>query len=261
MMTNGIFPPSLTLTGSSQATNDVHASTTTPAPNLMPFSIDYTGPANVDGYLVVHDDGSDSQYSHFRGRRIYNTRLALPNGWHGDVYRVQHDQTVHGAVEQGESSQRISEAQSAALAAEKASLLRHKKRRRLAHAARTDSKPAKAVMASFSMDDDDDEEGEGERVPESDDEQETQWSDDGPLEDEEEVRASSSESMPSAQPNAFSTVAPLSGLATTLSPHKLNVSPFTHLNVWSPDGPLDMGDEELVKVLGEWNKLRTLVSL
>lgn len=183
---------------------------------------------------------------------MYNTPLTLPENWQGNVYSIRRNQQL---AESGSATA----LQSKSDTAERAQLLREKKRRRLDV---KKSVPKKAAMNSFSMDDEDDEDEDLGAVDGQDDDGDDgdDDNDDGSVadsyynEDDDER-----ESQPISPP-------PPPGTSSTQNPHHATTTltatrtPFTSLNVWNPDGPLDMGDEELVKVLGEWNQIRALVS-
>ncbi|PWN19956.1 hypothetical protein BCV69DRAFT_283489 [Microstroma glucosiphilum] len=325
MASSSLFPPPLTLhfappAGSSISSGSGEEPIDQP-PNLMPFSIEYTGPANVDGYLVSHQaakktssssaTSSSSQhqqhahsslagpsgvdipqeevYTHFRGRRLWRTTLPLPADWSGRVCLLQRErprdapvgartgssQTAMGEgadTVAGEVARRRLEQEEAAEREE----MRRKKRRLNAAAAASSSSgrngPAvkkPAAMATFSMDDDEDEvedEDEGDmnggaglsEEEEADvydlrDEEDPHDDDDHPQEDD-----FLPQDLPTAPSDTRSTAPPLPQSVTTTS--LLPSSRFSTIHIWSPDGKLDAGDEELVKVLGEWRSINTLVS-
>ena len=72
--------------------------------HLMPFSIDFNGPAPVQTYFVTHPvhDPSDDPTSHneneltasFRGRRIHAIKMPLPKNYRLDFFRVEEDKST-----------------------------------------------------------------------------------------------------------------------------------------------------------------------
>lgn len=209
--------------------------------NLMPFSIDYDGPAPIDAFLVQRraDPSSsssgggesvtgesvrDSFMSAFRGRAMQSTPLALPKGYVAKVACVA--QVVErssggggsgggGAVAVGSG---VDEAE------------REKKRRRTA-------KQPPARQQKFSMDSDDDDD------------------------DVHSIHAASPPPPQSTetQPAAGSTP-PRAGATIHITPIA-QVHP-NHLTVWGPDGPIDKGDDAFFRTIGEWyNVVVPLVSL
>lgn len=294
-------------------------------PNLMPFSIEYTGPANVDGYLVSHQANAYSSsssshqnahaslsgplsksggearqeevYTHFRGRRLWRTTLPLPPGWSGRVCLLQRERprdapvgvgvrdgtsqaaTTGGAESgAGEVTRRRLEEEEEAEREE----MRRKKRRLNAAAAADGSARNAAVakkpaaMAAFSMDDDEEEEeqegaGGGAGLSEEEDVYDVREEDVedpyiDPLHDEDHDKGFPQkgdflprEDIPTDPLSSRSTAPPLPQAPTTTS--LLPSSRFSSIHIWSPDGKLDAGDEELVKVLGEWRSINALVSV
>lgn len=240
-----LLPPSLVISPRDEAQNASTSQSKATPPNLMPFDIDYTGPANVDGYLVTHTDSKDVTYSHFRGRRIYNTEVKLPDHWIGNVYSVRRDQSLDLPESSSAAQERQDKERQRIL------LQQQRKKRKLDARPTSEAKP-KAVMTSFSMDDDDEEdENEGSQDQPAGEEEYDEDDDDQQYPDD--LQSPQLEDSASPVPEAKLPVK-----TTTLTP--IFPEPFRHINIWNPDGPLDMGDDELVKVLSEWNAVRDLVS-
>lgn len=269
-----LLPPPLVLQPLEEARSSYSSST----PNLMPFSIEYTGPANVDGYLIQHTPQGQQQstasssssssastevYTHFRGRRLWKTRLALPEGWIGATYLVQKDAVNALAgeeVENGSQNGTTDGTNGNGLDEYERDELKRKKRRLAAAgssngvARASAAKPA-ATMASFSMDDDEEDQA-GEDGDEYNDEEqaydgeEQAYLSEGSIEEEVYPREAAAASRKAA---------PQPKIITSLSP--LPYSAFEEIDIWNPDGKLDLGDEELIKVFGEWRGIARLVSL
>ncbi|CAO1618316.1 unnamed protein product [Parajaminaea phylloscopi] len=276
-------------------------------PNLMPFSIEYTGPANVDGYLFTsgngfeidsagHSGGRKSstavmgspqghkpaqnhgkpEYSHFRGRRLYNTVLDLPEGYVGLVCSLDKNVApktlLQGASPENGGTLGAGAGSSAAGPNEVASgsgvstqervrLLERKQKRKEAAA----GAPKRAAMAAFSMDDDDSED------------------DAGPVGDEDEDAYPSAGETPEPGSGGFngdysvgtpemaggtpvaagqsSSDAHQQGPVNALRPVSRGdqTAQFHALNVWNPDGPLDQGDDDFVKTFREYVSLSAVL--
>lgn len=331
-----LFPPPLVLSSAaneSEASTSSSSSSSSPSfgsrPNLMPFHIEYTGPANVDGYLVMHDaarfasdqdarvplqadssakksggngndEGKESDLlSHFRGRRMYATKVDLPPGWIGLTCTLRQDVQSSTASDAGPSGTRGAASTSAALLSggddsqqsqanprldeqegQELQRRRQAKRRKLAAkasaAAEAKKKKKPAAMASFSMDDDDDEEQEeyneeaGVADAHSYDglaDDADNYGEDGGSDDEGRALHSdhshAEDDHDGAQVKGFEPVQTQPSTITSLqacSSSSSSSGMWDAVNIWNPDGPLDVGDEEFIKVLGEMRSVSDLVS-
>ncbi|KAG9122416.1 hypothetical protein FRC07_001212 [Ceratobasidium sp. 392] len=65
--------------------------TTTTTPQLLPFHVEYDGPAPVDTYFRVEKDKEGNTIAAFRGRMMYGVDLALPDGYAGAVLQTGED--------------------------------------------------------------------------------------------------------------------------------------------------------------------------
>lgn len=239
-----LLPPPVEISFSS-------TSSETPLPdctaNLMPFSIDYDGPAPIDSFLVLRPasasdsdvtDGSQSFISAFRGRAIQSIPLPLPAGYKAKLITVS--QVAASAEPAAESSSR----DTAAVQEEQAEAKeREAKRQRLAKPPQTQQR--------FSMDSDDDED---------DDDERNRFS----------QEASSEPPQPSASlPNGAET--PKSSrdearISKEAGP-KIRIAPIAEvsgdeLRLWGADGPIDKGDDSFVRTIAEWySVVSPLVSL
>lgn len=336
-----LFPPPLVLSSAPNASvapaSSSSSSSSSPSsgsrPNLMPFHIEYTGPGNVDGYLVMHDaarfasdqdarvplqadssakksggngndEGKESDLlSHFRGRRMYATKVDLPPGWIGLTCTLRQDVQSSTASDAGPSGYRGAASTSAALLSggddsqrshadprldeeERQELQRRRqaKRRKLAAKANAAAEAKKkkkkpAAMASFSMDDDDDEEQEQEGYDEeagvadadsydglADDAD--KYGEDGASDDDGRAlhsgHSNAGDSHDAVQAEGLlepvqtqpSTITSLQACSSSSS----SSGTWDAVNIWNPDGPLDVGDEEFIKVLGEMRSVSDLVS-
>ncbi|GAK67249.1 uncharacterized protein PAN0_017d5476 [Moesziomyces antarcticus] len=203
-------------------------------PNLMPFHIDYDGPAPVDSFLLLRaaasDDSQDqssssttesagslnSYVSAFRGRAIQSTSLPLPPGYRAELVRI-------AQVEPPASAQPSTS--TAAQPAAEDDKERQRKRQK------TTRMPAK--QQRFSMDSDDD-----------DNEDEEQSDRDA---------SPASEREPEQQEETQPTVARTDERAAA----RVRIAPAAHvaddeLRIWGPDGPVDRGDDTLFRTVGEW---------
>ncbi|CAO1616303.1 unnamed protein product [Sympodiomycopsis kandeliae] len=234
------LPPSLLIAPRGESQNVSQSTSKSIAPNLMPFDIDYTGPANVDGYFITHHN-KDSEYSHFRGRRMYNTQVSLPENWIANVYSVDRNQPLDVPESSGSQDRQIKERQER--------LLQQQRKKRKVSNVVGHQKP-KAVMTSFSMDDDDEE----------DEHEQARTAEEPQSEEDQQDEEDHPDDFNSPQENDEISSLPESRLpikTTTLTP--VSSEPCKHINVWNPDGPLDMGDDELVKVLSEWTAITNLI--
>lgn len=293
-MSTSLFPPPLVLQASASIAADSEAQPGASLPNLMPFSIEYTGPANVDGYLVVHRQGdlssatsssssngasnassssSDPLVSHFRGRRLFATDVPLPTGWSGNVFTIRKEQRQAAQHDAGADAG-PSNGASAEEEEERRDLMRRReKKRRLEQrkAAAAPPKPAakaKASFAAFSMDDDDDEDGdeghgegddmagESEQDFDTEDKQDLDRSPTPLSEDEDDDAYASQDAASQVKLDNSASTQP--SIVTSLQ--ALPASRFNAIRIWNPDGPLDQGDDDFVKVLREQTALAEMVS-
>lgn len=336
-----LFPPPLVLSrapNENEASISSSSSSSSPSfgsrPNLMPFHIEYTGPANVDGYLVMHDaarfasdqdarvplqadssakksggngndEGKESDLlSHFRGRRMYATKVDLPPGWIGLTCTLRQDVQSSTASDAGPSGYRGATSTSAALLSggddsqrsnanprldeeERQELQRRRqaKRRKLAAkasaAAEAKKKKKPAAMASFSMDDDDDDDEEQEQEGYDEEagvadahsyddleDDADNYGDDGGSDDEGRALHSSHSHAEDGHDavQAEGLLEPVQTQPSTITSLQACSSPSSSsgtwdaVNIWNPDGSLDVGDEEFIKVLGEMRSVSDLVS-
>ncbi|CDW98577.1 hypothetical protein [Sporisorium scitamineum] len=208
--------------------------------NLMPFSIDYDGPAPIDSFLVQRpassspsdpadtlpeDGASESYISAFRGRAIQSTPLPLPSGYAAKIVSV---------------SQVVCQTASASNAGSnfdaeirKDEVEREKKRSKIAN-----QPPAR--QQKFSMDSDDDDDSE-EQENDQDDQDETSIHDSSPPQSLTDNHSAAEE--PRSQPAATGPTIHITPLA--------QVHP-NQLTVWGPDGPIDRGDDSFFRTVGEW---------
>ncbi|SPC62033.1 uncharacterized protein UHOD_08183 [Ustilago sp. UG-2017b] len=216
-------------------------SSETPLPdgtaNLMPFSIDYDGPAPIDSFLVLRPapasdsdvtDGSQSFISAFRGRAIQSTPLPLPAGYKAKLITVS--QVAASAESAAESSSR----DTAAVQEEQAEAKeREAKRQRLAKPPQTQQR--------FSMDSDDDEDDDDERNGFS---QEA-----SPEPHQPSVSLSNSAETPKSSRDE-------ARISKEAGP-KIRIAPIAEvsgdeLRLWGADGPIDKGDDTFVRTIAEW---------
>ncbi|CBQ70136.1 conserved hypothetical protein [Sporisorium reilianum SRZ2] len=206
--------------------------------NLMPFSIDYDGPAPVDSFLVqrpaspatdaVPDNSTGESFiSAFRGRAIQSTPLPLPAGFVAKVVSVS--QVVSSPTSTSDGSTTALAQTDANEEAE-----REKKRRRIAN-----QPPAR--QQKFSMDSDDDDEGDA---------------------DQDDVDSIHDASPPPQSPEPQP--------ADQQKPHNagptIHIRPLAtvhpnHLTVWGPDGPVDKGDDSFFRTVGEWYSVVSPLSI
>ncbi|EPQ27055.1 uncharacterized protein PFL1_05339 [Pseudozyma flocculosa PF-1] len=262
-MTVSLLPPPLYLDASSEAGGlpPVQA-------NLMPFHIDYSGPAPIDAFMVLrqaegHEDETPGAESHdptavtakptaeslvsaFRGRTIQSTQLPLPKGYVGRIVSAS-TSVVPSATPASSGPEvdpdRPSSAKKARLDAAASSRAQRN---------RLPPPPKPAKMQRFSMDDeDDDEQEEDEEEDEDHDERAeagngldglpTQGRDgagnDG--DDDPEPAQLASPAEP-AQPEVRQMLRPIAAMADDA------------IRVWGPDGPVDRGDDVFFRTVEEW---------
>ncbi|WFC99647.1 hypothetical protein MYAM1_002392 [Malassezia yamatoensis] len=100
MHKNGIALPAMQIS----APNELCTTTKAVVAHLMPFNIDYTGPAPIDTYFLC--DKADSQsgapgsaVAAFRGRKVHGLKLDLPSGYKLGFFKLReieksHDQNI-----------------------------------------------------------------------------------------------------------------------------------------------------------------------
>lgn len=199
-----------------KSSETAYASTESVIAHVMPFSIDYTGPAPVDTFFLFQpiepesgDGLSKEAVSAFRGRRVYGTRLALPESYRLGFFCVQ-EETIADETEQK---------------------IAPSKRRTQAKTTRR-VEPAAPVRGSrFALDDDEDDDDETDNVG-------MPFSEvPGPPSEDDGYEGNSR-------------------LSTQLAPTRHSLRPVadagTSLWVWGPDGPIDAGDDAYVRTCNEW---------
>lgn len=197
--------------------------------NLMPFTIDYTGPAPIDSFLVLRpappnpnpdtqadNDNDNDNHSHnhnhhlgqsdisaFRGRTIQSLQLPLPPGYVGNLVEIQ-DALL-------DPQPRQSQQPSAPPAPKRP---------------KTTLPPPRppAKMQKFSIDSDDDHDDE-----EQDEDEQAQVP-------EAQAEPQHEQSLP-AKGHIIRPVAQIQGDA---------------IRVWGADGPVDCGDDVFFRTLQEW---------
>ncbi|SPO29193.1 uncharacterized protein UTRI_06142 [Ustilago trichophora] len=195
--------------------------------NLMPFTLDYDGPAPVDSFLVqrVAEPSSSSPAnetkqtftSAFRGRAIQSTPLSLPQGYVAKVVSLSRVAPIPAPESSGSAERREQEQE------------REKKRQRISA-----PKPP-ARQQRFSMDSDDDDEGEHE--------------------DDDDASPELQDASPESEPAAPAQDQPDKTTEETAPKIRItsiaNVTNST-LTIWGPDGPIDKGDDTFFRTVGEW---------
>ncbi|TKY88001.1 hypothetical protein EX895_003097 [Sporisorium graminicola] len=214
---------------------DEHAPLPQCTANLMPFGIDYDGPAPIDSFLVQQpapQEGSgtaiDSFISAFRGRAIQSTPLPLPAGFAAKIVSVSQVVSSPASTSHAARSGIDVEARTA-----KNELERENKRRRIAT-----QPPAKQQKFSMDSDDDDNEEEEEE------------------VEFQNDVDANSTHDV-SPPPQTTGQQATETQAKPNNAGPTIHIEPIAHihpnhLTVWGPDGPIDKGDDSFFRTVGEW---------
>ncbi|KAG9122234.1 hypothetical protein FRC07_001484 [Ceratobasidium sp. 392] len=67
--------------------------TITTTPQLLPFHVEYDGPAPVDTYFHAETDEEGNKIGAFRGRMMHGVDLALPDGYAGVVLQTGENKT------------------------------------------------------------------------------------------------------------------------------------------------------------------------
>lgn len=236
MMTPGstvaLLPPPMEITLSGGATTSI--SLPQCRANLMPFSIDYDGPAPVDSFLVKQpasdvvtsstddDDGALSSFvSAFRGRAIQSTSLPLPPGFKAQLV----------SVEQIAPTPSDSAAAGPSLIYEEIDQEKERERKRQRTAPRA---PAKQQKFSIDSDDEDDQDGD--------------YALDHLCEPEQHKQ-------PSPEPEPQTAIDSIQAVQDRRP--KIRISSIAEvkdneLRIWGPDGPIDRGDDTFFRTVGEW---------
>lgn len=210
MDTETFLPLALRLKSSDTA----YAPTESVIAHLMPFSIDYTGPAPVDTFFLSQPidaesgDGSSEAVSAFRGRRVYGTRLELPESYRLGFFCVQ-EETITDETEQEPAPS---------------------KQRKQAKT-RPVQPPVPVRGSRFALDDEDEDEGEAYDVG-------------VPFGEPRE---------PLSEDDDYGDVSRLSTqLAPTKHSLRPVADAGSSLWVWGPDGPIDAGDDAYIRTCNEW---------
>ncbi|PWZ03465.1 hypothetical protein BCV70DRAFT_224893 [Testicularia cyperi] len=219
--------------------------------NLMPFSIEYDGPAPIDSFMVIrpapstqsskdadsqpHSSNEQSYVSAFRGRAIQSTSLPLPTGYRVEIVEIS--QSASNPVEASASknpAQNGMELSAAVRPAEQQTPL--KKRPSSIH------RPAK--QQKFSMDSDDEDQEEAHTDAEDGQEQEPRRpeSPDAPV--------ASSRDAQSEQAPSPASAAHRGGITTVIRP--VASAANNEIRIWGADGPIDRGDDTYFKTVQEW---------
>ena len=81
--------------------------------HLLPFNIQYSGPANVKAYFDPQEisssyTGEDGAYkAYFRGRALLGTRIALPAGYIGQIWKSNGPSISRVAVDERRKRERV----------------------------------------------------------------------------------------------------------------------------------------------------------
>ncbi|WFD43970.1 protein-L-isoaspartate(D-aspartate) O-methyltransferase [Malassezia psittaci] len=83
------------------ASDESCKSTDTVVAHLMPFNIDYTGPAPINTYFLwdkadLQSDSPVGAVAAFRGRKVYGTNLDLPSGYKLGFFKLRELEKFHG---------------------------------------------------------------------------------------------------------------------------------------------------------------------
>ncbi|CEH15747.1 PHOSPHATIDYLINOSITOL N-ACETYLGLUCOSAMINYLTRANSFERASE SUBUNIT P (DOWN SYNDROME CRITICAL REGION PROTEIN 5)-RELATED [Ceraceosorus bombacis] len=244
--------------------------------NLMPFSIDYDGPAPVSRYMVVRsasDTESPSELEHsklsaalvsaFRGRTIHGTPITVPAGYKAHVVEVPTEvellaaqATSFGAStpkatssSQHESKRRRTEAHQQETPFAESALRRSPRKMAATSSTSTAARAKFTTMKSFSMDDSDDDEAQ------EDEEKDLTW--DAAIQDD----AANHEPVLDLEGSldAATLASTGNGLATEPGNEQqiakqlqIGASCGEHIVIWSPDGPVDEGDDAYIRTLREY---------
>lgn len=219
--------PGVALQGASGDVARFHA-------HLMPFSIEYDGPAPVDTYMVltappkiaggeaksdavVHPDDTYELESTFRGRRIHGTRIRFPDSYALGLFQMQRNEARPSQEEEHEAVKRA----------------REQPPKRV----QTTAPPAPVRGSRFTLDDDDDEDEDSHTAGDAD------------------VEALYGEQSEPADDDAGDQ-GPSEARAVTPAEPSMALKETAHLGdsiwVWGADGPVDRGDDPFVRTCGEW---------
>lgn len=252
---SAMLPPSLAISPADAVEEQVQV-------HIMPFQLDYTGPAPVSTFLLLspaeaaseecpqellHDKNVDAskegekspmpQYiTAFRGRKMHATPLPLPPGWSGAVYEVPPPPPADAVVAQTPAPSRSKPtppvdalAKNASKGPKKFSLDsesddsdRESEHAAAAEAPAVGDVTAGELLLSHKFVDEDNDMGKDED------------------EDDPEMQA---------PVRAAQTLRPLAGLAPLPNDSR------SALLVWAPDGPADTGDDRFFRTLGEWQSV------
>ena len=87
------------MSGSSKSNVDHHEAVKC---HLMPFTIDYEGPASVSNYFettFIKKEGSETIESSFRGRPLKGKQVQLPAGYSGAIIKREENDCISVAGE------------------------------------------------------------------------------------------------------------------------------------------------------------------
>ncbi|KAN0063771.1 hypothetical protein ACQY0O_003821 [Thecaphora frezii] len=244
--------------------------------NLMPFHIDYTGPAPIDTFLVLRpaspspdspddpaaaaDDDEKkpaqqetSYVSAFRGRRIQSTQLVLPPGYVGKLVHLTTTTTPSSAYG---STSPSTDTQGAPVP-KRPKLSSPSPRTTAAvapHQPKLALKPVKMQKFSMDSDDDADDAGEGDEAAREE----------AMIEYEEQVAAAAQAARVQLRSNGLAPTAEEGGVQEREQEEEGEeeeqrqvLTPLAALQdgairVWGPDGPVDRGDDAWFRFLDEW---------
>ncbi|KAI3624464.1 hypothetical protein CBS14141_002892 [Malassezia furfur] len=196
------------------SSDTAYAPTESVIAHLMPFSIDYTGPAPVDTFFLSQPidaesgDGSSEAVSAFRGRRVYGTRLELPESYRLGFFCVQEETITDETKQEPAPSKQRKQAKT-----------------------RPVQPPVPVRGSRFALDDEDEDEGEAYDVG-------------VPFGEPRE---------PLSEDDDYGDVSRLSTqLAPTKHSLRPVADAGSSLWVWGPDGPIDAGDDAYIRTCNEW---------
>ncbi|PWN45656.1 hypothetical protein IE81DRAFT_319948 [Ceraceosorus guamensis] len=242
--------------------------------NLMPFSIDYDGPAPVSRYMVVrsasdtessveleHSDPSAALVSAFRGRTIHGTPIAVPAGYKAHVVEVPTEVELLAAQatsfgtgtpkatssSQHESKRRRTDAHQQGPPFAESALRRSPRKMAAASSSSTAARAKFTTMKTFSMDDSDDE-------AQEDEEKDLTWDaaiqDDANHEPELDLEGSLDAATSTSTGNGLATEP--GNEQQVAKQLQIGASCGEHIVIWSPDGPVDEGDDAYIRTLREY---------
>lgn len=205
-------------------------------PNLMPFHIDYTGPAPISTYFLAKESspmttsttplGSIKRVfsAAFRGRVIHGISTMLPRGYSGLALHIDYN---------GGSSSAASQSNKSSKRARDGSPTKSKKRAKDSLA--TSSKNQRRTRSAHAKDE-----------PE-----------DNAMETEEGSYAMMSEVI--VEDHAVQHHTPMTAESVPTLRFMTPVGAFDSINVWHQDMPLDEGRDEYIRALDEWTRLAQVV--